>query len=78
MQNVGFLMTRFISFFLYELHRVRKPALRISDQVQHKPGAVQPTTEDRQRLEVLELGRRGTVLYIYICSKNKGADQPRG
>ena len=42
-----------------------------SDQGPHKPGCT--TTKDSQRLEILNLGSRGIVLYLY--NKNKGTDQ---
>ena len=41
---------------------VRKPVFGVSDQVRHKPGCT--TTEDGQRLEILDLGSRGIVLSV--------------
>ena len=48
---------------------VKKPVIRVSDQVAHKPGCT--ATEDGQRLEIPE------VLH-FPCAENKGADQLRG
>ena len=43
-----------------ELSRfARNPVLGVSDQVRHKPGC--RATEDGQRLEISDLGRRGIV-----------------
>ena len=48
----------------------RKPVFGASDQVRHKPAYA--ATEDGRKLKILDLGRRGIVLF---CSENKGADQ---
>ena len=54
----------------YSLSRVmRKPVFRVFNQVRQKHDCT--ATEDGQRIEILDLGRRGAVL----CSENKGADQ---
>ena len=47
---------------------MRKPVLRVSDQVQHKPGCT--TAEDGKKLWIEEIGG----LYN-LCSQNKGIDQ---
>ena len=52
---------------------VRKPVFGVSNQVRHKP-ACAPIEDGLMKLEILDLGRRGTLLY-YPCSENKGADQ---
>ena len=41
---------------------MRKPVFGGSDQVQHKPGCT--VTEDDERLEISDLGSRGTVLSV--------------
>ena len=41
---------------------MRKPVFGVSDQVHHKPGCT--ATGDGLRLEILDLGRRGNVLYL--------------
>ena len=41
---------------------VRKPVFGFSDQVRHKPGCT--ATEDGQRLNISDLGRRGIVLSV--------------
>ena len=38
---------------------VRKPVFRVSDQVPHKPGCT--VTEDGERLEISDSGRKGIV-----------------
>ena len=48
-----------------------KPVFGVSDQVRHKPSCA--TTENGKRFEILDLDRRGIVLY----SENKGADKLR-
>ena len=51
---------------------MRKLVFEVFDQVQHKPGCT--ATEEGLRLEISDLGSRGTVLPV---SENKGADQLR-
>ena len=41
---------------------MRKPVFGVSDQVPHKPGCT--ATEDGQRLQILDLGSRGIVLFV--------------
>ena len=41
---------------------MRKPLLRASDQVQHKPGCT--ATEDGLRLDISKAGSRGIVLHV--------------
>ena len=53
---------------------MRKPIFGVSDQVRHKPAC--KATEDGWRLEISDLGSRGSGLY-YLCGKNKGTDQLR-
>ena len=55
---------------------VRKPVFGVSNLVRHKPGCA--VTEDGLRLEISDLGSRGIVGGIVLCSENKGADQLRG
>ena len=52
---------------------MRKPVFGVSDQVRHKPGYT--ATEDCKRVEILDLGSRGIVLF---GSENKCADQLSG
>ena len=42
--------------------KARKPVFRVSEQIRHKPGCT--ATEDGQRLEIPDLGRRGIVLSV--------------
>ena len=51
----------------------RKRVCRVSEQVRHKQGCT--PKEDDQRLEILDLGSRGILYYLF--GKNKGADQLR-
>ena len=54
--------------------RREKHVIGITVQVRHKLGCT--TTEDDKRLEILDLGSRGIVQFMY-CSENKGADRVR-
>ena len=54
--------------------RHEKTNILVSDLVRHKPDCT--AKGDGQRLEILDLGSRGSVLYI--CSENKCVDQLRG
>ena len=47
-------------------HDERKPVIGFSDHVRHKPGCT--TTEDRQRLEIFDLGSGGIVLSMYAVT----------
>ena len=63
---------------------MRKPSIWVSDQVRHRP--VWSVTEERLKLETLDISSRGMVLLLSrpvgkptICiGENKGADQLRG
>ena len=51
------------TYHSYNMSRVaRKICLRVSDQVRHKPGCT--TAKDGYRLEILDLGSRGIVLFM--------------
>ena len=48
---------------------MRKPVFGVSDQVPHKPGCT--ATEDGQRLEISDLGRRGIALCVFVFAYAK-------
>ena len=54
------------------MSQVMRKQTVVSNQVQHKPSLM--STENGKRLEILDLERRGIVLFV---SENKGADQLR-
>ena len=51
---------------------MRKLFFRVSDQVRHKQ-AVQPQ-KMAKRFKISDLGSRGIVGLLSVCSENKGAD----
>ena len=62
-QNSKKIIKLSVKHFQNEMSLVlRKPVFGVSDQVRHKPGCT--ATEDGQRLEISDIGSRGTVLSV--------------